>query len=234
MSQKELSKTWTDERLWNFTRLKGKASLYCHFMLECLYLNFNLPTISFSFLDTTITMSHVCQSDSLRHTCVTQLNLSMTDYTQFILVMLQEMLCQMLDRREGGKMLTYHSRGRQWRWTWIFILEKCNLFLIMELRINPMQGCSKLALIAPFPSETETRRARKERASVRGKRRWEIITLTFCYCAQNTLLTDETGNKQKTRGSAARKCLISPAGRSLGFRFYHSTKSSLLFFFPSR
>lgn len=86
-------------------------------MLECLYLNFNLSTISFSFLYTTITMSHVCQSDSLRHTWVTQLNLTLTDYTQFILEMLQEMLCQMLDRREGVKMLTYHSRGRQWRWT---------------------------------------------------------------------------------------------------------------------
>lgn len=72
-------------------------------MLECLYLNFNLYTILFSFLDTTITMSHGCQSDSLRHTCVTQLNLSLTDYTQFILAMLEEMLCQMLDRREGGK-----------------------------------------------------------------------------------------------------------------------------------
>lgn len=34
----------------------------------------------------------------------------------------------------------------------------------MELRINPMQGCSKLALIAPFPTETETRRARKRKA----------------------------------------------------------------------
>lgn len=135
-------------------------------MLECLYLNFNLSAILFSFLETAITTSQVCQSGSLRHTCVTQLNLSLTDYTQFILVMLQEMLCQMLDRRAGKKMLTYHSRGRQWRWTWIFIQEKCNLFLITELRINPMQCCRKLALIAPFPTKTEMRCAWKERASV--------------------------------------------------------------------
>lgn len=84
--------------------------------------------------------------------------------------------------------------------------EKCNLFLITELRINPMQCRSKLALIAPFPTKTEMWRAWKERVSAR-ERRWKIITLTFCYCATNTLLTDETGNKQKKSGIAASNVL---------------------------
>lgn len=86
--------------------------------------------------------------------------------------------------------------------------EKCNLFLITELCINPMQCCSKLALIAPFPSKTEMWRARKERVSFSAGEEvedyhFDLLLLCHTHTHTPTLLTDETGNKEKKSGIAA-------------------------------
>lgn len=56
-----------------------------------------------------------------------------------------------------------------------------------------MQSCSKLSLIAPFPPTQKCGVWEREGVSLRLQGRGRrSVSMTFCYPASNTLLTDET------------------------------------------
>lgn len=128
--------------------------------------------------------------------------------------MLQEILCQMLCRRwekEKKKKrmrkkkeeahISKQGSGTQWRGTWIFIQKKkCNLFLITQPHINPMQSWSRLSLIAPFPSTQNCGVSEREAAWVSARERWERIHhYDLLLPAPNTLLTDEAESRSSAR-----------------------------------
>lgn len=113
--------------------------------------------------------------------------------------------------------------------------EKCNLFLITELRINPMRCCSKLALIAPFPTKTEMWHAQKRKGVCqrgRGGGRlslWPSVTVTVPQT--HSWLMNLVTNERIVGLQLVMSCFISTTGWSLIFKFYHSG-FEWTFYFP--
>lgn len=147
------------------------------------------------------------------------------------------MLCQMLDRRKETKMLTYHSREQTVEMDVNIYTEKCNLFLITELRINPMRCCSKLALIAPFPTKTEMWHAQKKKRKGVCQCRsgggrlslWPSVTVTEPQT--HSWLMNLVTNKRIVGLQLVTSRFISTASWSLIFKFYHSG-IEWTFYFP--
>lgn len=101
------------------------------------------------------------------------------------------------------KTLTYQNKAAahsEEGLEYLYRKKKCNLFLITQPHINPMQSWSKLSLIAPFPSTQNCGVSEREAVWVSARERWERIHhYDLLLPAPNTLLTDEAENRSSTR-----------------------------------
>lgn len=134
--------------------------------------------------------------------------------------MLQEIWRQMLCRwwEEGGGEKSLHIKTRQrhtaQRDLNIYTGEgekKCNLFLITQPHINPMQRRSKLSLIAPFPFNTELWCEWET-----GCLRWRIHQRDLLLPAQNRLLSDGDENASERETDQRSDAETPPPAPKLG------------------